>query len=133
MLRLFSLKFSLPPNSEYRSSLGSLILLHIVPICKDSGFQYQCTFVFLSFSVINLQDKWKDMFYFLDINNDNILDMADVKMIQDNFVRLHNLTDEEVNANCKIFTCKRLHMARFRGRDTTSFRPADVHLGAYFK
>ena len=24
-------------------------------------------------------------------------------------------------------------MARFRGRDITSFRPADVHLGAYFK
>ena len=51
------------------------------------------------------------MFFFLDINNDNILDMADVKMIQDNFVRLHNLTDEEVCANCKIITCKRLHMA----------------------
>ena len=28
--------------------------------------------------------------------------------------------------------CKRLHMVRFRGRDITSFRPADVHLGAYF-
>ena len=24
-------------------------------------------------------------------------------------------------------------MDRFRGRDITSFRPADVHLGAYFK
>ena len=52
-------------------------------------------------SVSNFQDKVKDMFYFLDINNDNILDMADVKMIQDNFVRLHNLTDEEVCANSK--------------------------------
>ena len=29
--------------------------------------------------------------------------------------------------------CKRLHIARFRGRDITSFRPADIHLGAYFK
>ena len=32
-----------------------------------------------------------------------------------------------------IFNCKRLHMGRFRGRDITSFRPADVHLDAYFK
>ena len=30
-------------------------------------------------------------------------------------------------------SCNQLHMARSRGRDTTSFRPADVHLGAYFK
>ena len=33
----------------------------------------------------------------------------------------------------EVITCKRLHMVRFRGRDITSFRPADVHLGAYFK
>ena len=32
-----------------------------------------------------------------------------------------------------VQACKRLHMAQFRGRDITSFRPADVHLGAYFK
>ena len=49
----------------------------------------------------NLQNKWQDMFHFLDINNDSVLDMADMMLIQDNFVRLHNLTSEEVCANFK--------------------------------
>ena len=36
------------------------------------------------------------MFHFLDINNDSVLDLADVTLMQDNYVRLHNLSAEEV-------------------------------------
>ena len=36
------------------------------------------------------------MFHFLNINNDSVLDIADVTLIQDNYVRVHNLTPEEV-------------------------------------
>ena len=49
--------------------------------------------------VSNLQEKWRDIFHFLDITKDNILDLADVTLIQDNYVRLHNLTAEEVCAD----------------------------------
>ena len=47
----------------------------------------------------NLQEKWDDKFHFVDINNDSLVDMADVTMIQDNYVRLHNLSAEEVCAD----------------------------------
>ena len=50
-------------------------------------------------SVSNLQEKWRDMFNFRDIIKDNILDMADVTLIQDNYVRIRNLTAEEVCTN----------------------------------
>ena len=44
-----------------------------------------------------------------------------------------HVTARLAHTGSEVITCKRLHMARFRGRDITSFRPADVHLGAYFK
>ena len=31
------------------------------------------------------------------MNNDSILDMGDIKVVQGNYVRLHNLTEQEVN------------------------------------
>ena len=39
------------------------------------------------------------MFHFIDMTNDSILDMADVILMQDNFVSLHKLTAEEVCAD----------------------------------
>ena len=45
----------------------------------------------------NLQEKWQELFHFLNINNDDVLDLADVTLDQDNFVRLHNQTVEEVH------------------------------------
>ena len=53
----------------------------------------------LSNSVSNLHEKWRDMFHFLDITNDSIMDIADVTLIQDNYVHQHNLTAEEVCAD----------------------------------
>ena len=47
---------------------------------------------------MNLQDKWADMFHFLNIINDNVLDLADMTLIQENYVRVHNLSAEEVCA-----------------------------------
>ena len=44
----------------------------------------------------NLQEKWRDMFDLLDVNNDSVLDMTDVRLSKDNYVRLHNLTEQEV-------------------------------------
>ena len=55
--------------------------------------------------------------------------------LQQNYYRMginiETTTEWEFTAKL-LQTCKRLHMVRFRGRDITSFRPADVHLGAYF-
>ena len=51
-----------------------------------------------SYSVSNLQEKWRDSFHFLNTNNDDVLDLADVTLNQENYVRLHNLTAEEVCA-----------------------------------
>ena len=44
----------------------------------------------------NLQEKWRDLFDFIDVNDDSVLDMADVSLSKDNYVRLHNLTEQEV-------------------------------------
>ena len=43
-----------------------------------------------------LQEKWRDLFEFADINKDSVVDMADVELSKDNYIRLHNLTEEEV-------------------------------------
>ena len=60
--------------------------------------------------VMNLQDKWADMFHFLNIINDDVLDLADVTLIQDNYVRLHDLSTEEVCADQVVsFTRKKRH------------------------
>ena len=47
----------------------------------------------------NLQEKWLDMFHFIDVTNDDILSMEDITLFQNNYVRLHNLTAEEVCAD----------------------------------
>ena len=55
------------------------------------------TVLFLfSFKVHVLQDKWRDAFDFADINKDSVLDIADVELCINNYIRLHNLTAEEV-------------------------------------
>ena len=55
-----------------------------------------CWLIAFSFKVKNLQEKWRDMFDLLDVNNDSLLDMVDVSLSKDNYVRLHNLTEIEV-------------------------------------
>ena len=50
----------------------------------------------LWFEVHILQEKWRDGFDFEDVNNDSVLDLADVELCTDNYIRLHNLTAEEV-------------------------------------
>ena len=63
-----------------------------------------------SFKVKNLQEKWRDMFALQDVNNDSLLDMDDVSLSEDNYVRLHNLTEVEVceyrmnihDQNCRL-------------------------------
>ena len=62
---------------------------------------------------------------FLKTWNDDVMERLNVHFLEQ---RLH---DSLKTKRLIIMTCKRLHMARFRGRDITSFRPADVHLGAY--
>ena len=52
--------------------------------------------IVLSFEVHVLQGKWRDVFDFEDVNNDSILSMTDVELCTDNYIRLHNLTAEEV-------------------------------------
>ena len=44
----------------------------------------------------NLQEKWGDAFDLVDTNADGILDMADVKFTEAAYVRLNNLSAEEV-------------------------------------
>ena len=53
-------------------------------------------FIVLSFEVHILHEKWRDVFDFGDVNNDSVLDLADVELCKDNYIRLHNLTAEEV-------------------------------------
>ena len=55
-----------------------------------------------SLKVKNLQDKWRDQFDFLDVNGDSLLDMVDVNLSKDNYVRIHNLTEAEVCGYCKM-------------------------------
>ena len=43
-----------------------------------------------------LQFKWTEMFFMLDVNQDNILDTADVDLSCEYFIRINNMTDEEV-------------------------------------
>ena len=52
--------------------------------------------VSFSVKVNTLQDKWRDIFIYLDINNDTLLDMTDVTLCEDNFIHLHNMTNQEV-------------------------------------
>ena len=54
-----------------------------------------CFFSFF-FEVTNLQEKWRDLFDFMDINNDSVLDNDDVRLSKENYIRLHNLTLQEV-------------------------------------
>ena len=65
------------------------------PIVFHSREMSHCL-ISLCFAVNNLQEKWRHLFDFLDIKRDGVLDMADIKLIQDNYARLHNLTAEEV-------------------------------------
>ena len=53
-------------------------------------------YIVISFKVHILQQKWRDVFDFEDVNNDSVLDMTDVELCTDSFIRLHNLTAEEV-------------------------------------
>ena len=57
---------------------------------------YMWTFISLLFEVNILREKWGNGFDFADVNNDSVLDMADVELCKDNYLRLHNLTAEEV-------------------------------------
>ena len=43
-----------------------------------------------------LQFKWTEMFFMLDVNQDNILDTTDVDLSCEYFIRINNMTDEEV-------------------------------------
>ena len=70
----------------------------------------------------NLQDKWRDSFDFLDMNNDSVLDMDDIKFVQDNYVRLHNLTQQEVNKSWYVTKhCKSIGKHRHKERIHTDF------------
>ena len=55
----------------------------------------------LSFEVHILQEKWRDAFDFGDVNDDGVQDLVDVDLEIDNYIRLHNLTAEEVCDNIK--------------------------------
>ena len=44
----------------------------------------------------NLQEKWGDLFDLLDTNADSKIDMADVKFTEARYIRLNNLTAQEV-------------------------------------
>ena len=79
-------------------SIGiTLLLCHVS--CKLQWIYFIQKF-YISFLVHVLQDKWRNLFDYLDITYDNLLDMADVKLAQDNYVRFYNLTAEEVCAKC---------------------------------
>ena len=56
--------------------------------------------IYFAIKVKNLQEKWRDYFDFVDVNNDSVLDNADVSLSKDNYVRLHNLTAAEVCGYC---------------------------------
>ena len=62
----------------------------------------------VSWLISFFHSKWRiskkngDMFDLLDVNNDSVLDMVDVSLSKDNYVRLHNLTEAEVCGYCKI-------------------------------
>ena len=60
---------------------------------------------FFSFEVHVLQEKWREFFDIEDVNNDSVLDLADSELCKDNYIRLHNLTTEEVYVQ-KVFKCK---------------------------
>ena len=60
----------------------------------------------------NLQEKWRDYFDLLDVNNDSVLDSVDVNLSKVNYVRLHNLTEQEVCGYINMIHCQdsKLHV-----------------------
>ena len=43
-----------------------------------------------------LQFKWGEMFSLLDVNHDHKLDKADIELSADYYIRVNNLTEQEV-------------------------------------
>ena len=70
--------------------------------------------IYFAFKVKNLQEKWRDYFDVLDVNNDSVLDMDDVRMSKDNYVRLHNLTEAEVCGYCKMMRSQDSKLHEFK-------------------